>query len=125
LDHIAICEQGVWDKGGEPAGVISANKGVLNMSDKETRADAEPDKLDKVVSMLDSLSKRMDAMESKKDSTEVRKDAKRMSRKTPRRMATILMAPKRKKVPTKKKLATPKRMKTTRLAKMPCRMIPL
>jgi 8-oxo-dGTP pyrophosphatase MutT (NUDIX family)/predicted DCC family thiol-disulfide oxidoreductase YuxK len=67
LDHLAICSQGVWDKGGEPAGVISDSKGASEMSEKETRADAEPDKLDKIMSKLDAMEKRMDAYETKKD----------------------------------------------------------
>ena len=32
LDHLAICEIGVWDKGGEPSGVISNNPEVNNLS---------------------------------------------------------------------------------------------
>ncbi len=35
VDHLAICEQGVWDKGGEPVGVRSETKGVLDMTDEE------------------------------------------------------------------------------------------
>ena len=46
LDHLAICEIGVWDKGGEPSGVISNNPEVNNMSemdkkDEEIKADGD------------------------------------------------------------------------------------
>ena len=84
LDHIAICPLGVWDKGGEPTGVINdSNSGDLKMAteemkddaarkdaeDKEradrARADAEAgEKLDKILAHVDSLGKRMDAMEA-------------------------------------------------------------
>lgn len=74
LDHLAICEQGVWDKGGEPQGVISDIKGAVNMSEKETRADAETDKLDKILSAMDALHKRMDLMEVKPEA-EAKKDS--------------------------------------------------
>jgi ADP-ribose pyrophosphatase YjhB (NUDIX family) len=91
LDHVAICMQGVWDKGGPPSGVSSNNLQESNMtpeemkakadaeaqenaaaeakakadSDAKARADAD-EKLDKIMSMCDSLGKRMDAMESSK-----------------------------------------------------------
>jgi 8-oxo-dGTP pyrophosphatase MutT (NUDIX family) len=40
LDHLAICERGVWDKGGEPAGIINeTDQGDRNMSD-EVKADS-------------------------------------------------------------------------------------
>lgn len=100
LDHLAICERGVWDKGQGPTGVRSETRGDDNMTDEEKKAleaaeakkkaDAEAEekakakadadageKLDKVLSCLDSLSKRMDAMEEddKKKSDKARKDA--------------------------------------------------
>lgn len=75
LDHIAICARGVWDKGGEPAGI---ENGASNMATQEEieakakadaeakeKADAEESKLDKILSMCDSLNSRMDAMEEK------------------------------------------------------------
>jgi len=66
LDHIAICKQGVWDKGGEPTGVINDSIGDLKVAeheDKKMDADAG-EKLDKMLTALDSLHKRMDAMEA-------------------------------------------------------------
>jgi 8-oxo-dGTP pyrophosphatase MutT (NUDIX family) len=38
LDHIAICEQGVWDKGGEPKGVSVAQKEVIMTEEEKPRA---------------------------------------------------------------------------------------
>jgi len=77
LDHLAICEQGVWDKGGEPAGVKSTiNNGDSNqMSGSIAPAggpnagnpppavpDADP--MDKVMAACDAIMKRMDALET-------------------------------------------------------------
>lgn len=56
LDHLAICEEGVWDKGGEPKGV--------NLT-KEDSAMAEEDK---VPAWADALSKRLDAIDTRLDS---------------------------------------------------------
>jgi 8-oxo-dGTP pyrophosphatase MutT (NUDIX family) len=82
LDHLAICAQGVWDKGGDPVGVVSADiRGDSSMPevDKEKaeglRGDAEAgEKLDKILSCLDSVGKRMDALSSRVDSIEHRKE---------------------------------------------------
>lgn len=78
LDHLALCEVGVWDKGGEPAGVKTTlnNGGSTVAEDKpntteedqlkedQARKDAEAgEKLDKMLACLDSLTKRMDALE--------------------------------------------------------------
>lgn len=78
LDHIAICEQGVWDKGGDPTGVISRAIGDSEMPTPEeekarkdaeearAKADAETGKkLDKLLTGLDAMSKRMDALEER------------------------------------------------------------
>ncbi len=89
LDHLAICELGVWDKGGEAAGVdntnLTINVGDSSMADETedkredaAKADAEKapttskegEKLDLVLKHLDSLHKRMDAYETKKADAE-------------------------------------------------------
>jgi len=90
LDHIAICEKGVWDKGGDPAGVATLVKGDSTVTDEErkaaeakVRADAEGgDKLDKILTGLDSLAKgraddrqRFDEYAAKVDSMSSRMDA--------------------------------------------------
>lgn len=94
LDHLAICERGVWDKGQEPLGIRTDSNGESKMTEEEIKAKADADekakadamkadseKLDKVLASLDSmskicdsLSKRMDAMES--DPVEVAADRK-------------------------------------------------
>lgn len=81
LDHLAICERGVWDKGGEPTGVKSATYGDSIMPTPEedrARADAEAgEKLDKILSHMDTIGQRMDSMEerlNKADSTKSRRD---------------------------------------------------
>lgn len=91
LDHLAVCELGVWDKGGDPRGVKSDNIGATQMTDEEKKAaeaaeaakkDSEQPAWFKVFS--DSMSARMDAFEQstiKKDSDEDKdkKDAKKDS----------------------------------------------
>lgn len=58
LDHLAICEEGVWDKGGEPSGVQLNEVNTV----EEEKAPAWADALHK---KLDSVCKRIDALEGK------------------------------------------------------------
>lgn len=99
LDHLAICEQGVWDKGGEPTGVDAGMRGDSTMSDSDKtkavdvkadddekkrddakRDDAKRDdadagqKLDKILTAMDSMSKRMDSMEKRMDDDDAKRD---------------------------------------------------
>jgi hypothetical protein len=95
LDHVAICDVGVWDKGGNPTGVVSdsVNFGESKMSDEnkeveevkakadaeEMKADAICDlnkKFDAMMSVFDSLTKKMDSFESKDEPKEVVADKK-------------------------------------------------
>lgn len=80
LDHVAICEQGVWDKGGEPTGVSSIVRGDSDVAEetkeqreaREDRARMDADngkKLDQLLSGLDSMNSRMDAFEAKEAKT--------------------------------------------------------
>jgi len=82
LDHLAICEVGVWDKGGEPSGVdsVTANGGStvteeeMKAAEQEkadaARKDADAgDMLDKILKCVDSLGARIDVFEK------TRKDA--------------------------------------------------
>ena len=74
LDHLAVCELGVWDKGGAPAGVLNTNinEGIIIMSDEEkkaaeeakAKADAEGDPIKKLCDSVGALMSRMDAMEA-------------------------------------------------------------
>lgn len=98
LDHLAVVDAGVWDKGGEPSGVSSTiiNHGDLTMADKanaaegegaQGRADAltadkEPIdnvlvKLDAAMSRLDSACARMDAYDEDKAKRDAKKQAKK------------------------------------------------
>lgn len=70
LDHIAIVtkargSKGVWDKGGDPAGVLLTNPEVSDMTEKisELKADAQGDKLDAILSALSGIAARVDEME--------------------------------------------------------------
>ena len=89
LDHLAICEVGVWDKGEDPSGVAVEAKGDSQMAEPEKkeektdRKDGEIDlakeggggggagqHLDKVLSKLDDCLKKMDSMSSRMDAME-------------------------------------------------------
>ena len=86
LDHLAICEQGVWDKGGDPAGVglpttvETTSRGSSIMPEpedkKEDRKDADvtTGSIDKVLEGVNKLCDRMDAMDKRIDSMAARKD---------------------------------------------------
>ena len=78
LDHLAVCELGVWDKGGEPTGVEISHR-ISDMAKENARMDAdtapidkkEGEKLDMILSHLDSIhtaladtNARMDAYEA-------------------------------------------------------------
>jgi 8-oxo-dGTP pyrophosphatase MutT (NUDIX family) len=73
LDHLAICEQGVWDKAGEPKGIIAMPDEKLP---EETAAkdDAFHSKMD---SFMDSIMKRMDSFEEKLAGKELAADSKK------------------------------------------------
>lgn len=90
LDHIAICERGVWDKGDEPSGVVRGDSDMAEEEKTEVKDDAaagvQVDKLlEDINCKLDALGKRMDSYdeEDKKDDGEtegedfMKKDARR------------------------------------------------
>lgn len=88
LDHVAICIQGVWDKGGPPSGVSTTNVQEIQMTDEElkakadaeakeaaeakakadsdakARADADDDFKASMKKFCDSMEKRMDSFEA-------------------------------------------------------------
>lgn len=89
LDHIAVCELGVWDKGGEASGVLNQTRKdttAMPMTpeeieaalkqvrvDSEARATADADngtKLDKLLTHLDSMHTKMDAVCGRMDAFE-------------------------------------------------------
>jgi len=91
LDHIAICEVGVWDKGGPPSGVSNNQSQEPQMNEDElkakadaeakekeeteakakadaeekAKADADGDKFNKLMTAIDSLAKRVDSFDKK------------------------------------------------------------
>jgi hypothetical protein len=83
LDHLAVCEVGVWDKSGPATGVQNDNQGAAAMADKdkdEAAADAAKHDGDirRMDDRMDSFEKKMDAfmdafMSDRKD----RKDSAR------------------------------------------------
>ena len=95
LDHLAICQAGVWDKGGPPSGVASVITGddtmttaaeaksaeeqeALKRADAEaaTKAHLDPllSKMDALCSKLDSIAGRVDAMEAERKAMKDRRD---------------------------------------------------
>lgn len=79
LDHLAVCAQGVWDKGGDPTGVLLTHGEADKMTDEEiaakAKADADKEAEEKakadssdmmktIMDSLGALSKRMDSMEA-------------------------------------------------------------
>lgn len=79
LDHVAICEVGVWDKGNAPTGVVT--EGTETMTDstarkdaaemEEKKADAEAVTVDKLLKCLDEQRAKADALE--KENAEYKK----------------------------------------------------
>jgi 8-oxo-dGTP pyrophosphatase MutT (NUDIX family) len=67
LDHVAICEQGVWDKGGEPSGIRSESREDSAMTAEEEakkKADAEAAEKEKAdAAAKDDAAKKKDAEE--------------------------------------------------------------
>lgn len=80
LDHLAICERGVWDKGGDPTGVLNSTTGDIQMTEEELKAKAKADAEEKeaaeaktkadaeeknaLLKAVDSISKRLDSIEA-------------------------------------------------------------
>ena len=83
LDHLAICEEGVWDKGGKPTGVnITGETNVENEEKVPAWADALNQRLDAMCSRMDAIENKggdksnedsvleMDRKDARKDSEE-------------------------------------------------------
>lgn len=69
LDHIAICERGVWDKGGDPVGVNSTTAGAAIMpTEDEIKAKADAEAKEKEMqAKIDALTKERDDLKAKVD----------------------------------------------------------
>lgn len=78
IDHVAICEQGVWDKGGDPSGVdagiredTAMDKATDSSKSQSTAAadsaDKSKDGIDRVLESLGTLHSRMDSLEKRMD----------------------------------------------------------
>ena len=70
LDHIAICENGVWDKGEGPTGIEANVRGDSAMADEketEDKKDATSDVNDELKNVLDAAMKKLDACVAKMD----------------------------------------------------------
>ena len=77
LDHLAICEEGVWDKGRDPTGVElptttpeGSDMPEMEKEMPEKRDDAEHSggNLDRLLKGVDAICGRLDAMEKRMDS---------------------------------------------------------
>jgi len=72
VDHVAICELGVWDKGGDPSGIRSESREDTAMADEAKKEDKAKDDAAK----LDAAKKDADeAAEKKAKDDAARKDA--------------------------------------------------
>jgi len=89
LDHVCICEAGVWDKGGPPTGIqndtlpstITEDPPAMTDEEKAAAEKARNDstaKLDAIMDALGKVSGRMDAMEARDTA---RKDAEESEKK--------------------------------------------
>ena len=101
LDHLALCEQGVWDKGGIARGVESITNGDQAMADEkenmkkeEARGDADAgQKIDKFLTRMDAAFEKMDSLAARMDAWEEksRKDAEMMADKAKKDAADCKM----------------------------------
>lgn len=77
LDHLAICELGVWDKGGPAAGVLNQILSEENaMAEEKKDAVRADEALDKVLSSFDAFSEKMDACMKRMDAMEAKEKAR-------------------------------------------------
>lgn len=99
LDHVAICEKGVWDKGGEPTGVQVDSLSAIGdtavpeekIEDRKDEASAG-EKLDKLLTKMDAMEGRLDAMETAnckadEDKDETKEDANEENEESEREVA--------------------------------------
>jgi 8-oxo-dGTP pyrophosphatase MutT (NUDIX family) len=71
LDHVAICELGVWDKGGEPAGIRSESREDSAMTPEEEKAKKDADEK----AAADKAKRDAEEAEKKAKEDAARKDA--------------------------------------------------
>ena len=72
MDHLAICENGVWDKGGEPSGIVNDN----NLEDDSMENQEMPAWADALMKRMDSLeAARADAAEESEKKEEAKADS--------------------------------------------------
>lgn len=83
VDHLAICEVGVWDKGGPAAGVNSNQAGASIMTEDEIKAKADADAAEKaeLQAKVDSLTSELEQMKSAKADAEEKAKADEMQKK--------------------------------------------
>lgn len=78
FDHVAICELGVWDKGGDPTGIRSESREDSAMADKEDEKREDAAKKDE---FPEDLKKKADASKKDEDKEEKKEEAKDDARK--------------------------------------------
>ena len=90
LDHLAVCELGVWDKGGEPSGIrvelVRGDSQVAEpeMIDDKARKDGEGESEGKqILNMLDAICSRLDASDKSMSEMRTRMDALTSTAMTP------------------------------------------
>lgn len=63
IDHVAVCNLGVWDRGGPPTGIL--NDTISERNDSMT--DEEQKKFDSAMQTLASMTQRMDALQAERE----------------------------------------------------------
>ena len=77
LDHLAICSQGVWDKGGEPIGINLTGDSIMAEEEKVPAwADSLVKKVGDACARMDSIEDSMKADKSRKDSEKTEEELK-------------------------------------------------
>ncbi|MBW8066842.1 MAG: NUDIX hydrolase [Ferrovum sp.] len=81
LDHLAICPEGVWDKGEGPSGINIGDEKMPEVekdAKKDGSGEEAPSWMDKLDAKLDAISERLDRLDEKdrKDSEEKEKEEK-------------------------------------------------
>lgn len=74
LDHLAVCELGVWDKGGDPKGVLNSTNEALKMADEDKKSAEDKAKAD--AENFAEMKAKMDSMQAKCDAFDAQEKAK-------------------------------------------------
>lgn len=96
LDHLAVCELGVWDKGGQPSGIrVELVRGDSQVSESEVNKTETESKAKQILNMLDAICSRLDASEKGISDMRTRMDSLTATGTTPLSPITDSFAPRK------------------------------